>query len=78
MTPLARAACAHAAGRGATAVEAAARRSSGASGTAWGDGFVGYAAALERAGFVAVEGRTPQRVLMRWRPDGPDFSASPA
>jgi GNAT superfamily N-acetyltransferase len=68
MTDLARAACAHAAARGATAVEAAARRPGGS--MAWGEGFVGMAPALLRAGFVEVEDRTPLRVLMRWTPPG--------
>jgi hypothetical protein len=66
MTTLARAACAHAAARGATAVEAAARRPGGS--MAWGEGFTGLVPALLRAGFVEVEDRTPLRVLMRWSP----------
>ena len=66
MTGLARAACTHAAGHGATAVEAAAiapRKP-----LIWGDGYVGIASALARAGFVAVEQRTELRTLMRWTP----------
>lgn len=66
MTELARAACAHAAALGATAVEAAARRPGGS--MAWGEGFTGLVPALTRAGFVEVEDRTPLRVLMRWTP----------
>jgi len=66
MTELARAACAFAAGRGAPAVEAAARRPTEA--MAWGEGFTGLIPALARAGFVEVEARTPLRVLMRWTP----------
>lgn len=66
MTPLARAACAHAEAHGATAVEAAARRPGGS--MAWGEGFTGLVPALLRAGFVEVESRTPLRVLMRWVP----------
>jgi GNAT superfamily N-acetyltransferase len=66
MTTLARAACAHAAARGATGVEAAARRPGGS--MAWGEGFTGLVPALLRAGFVEVEDRTPLRVLMRWTP----------
>lgn len=66
MTALARAACRHAAGQGAAAVEAAAielRRK-----PVWGEGYVGIVPALERAGFRAVERRSPTRVLMRWVP----------
>lgn len=66
MTRLAHAACAFAALRGATAVEAAAlkprpelQRS---------DGFVGLVPALERAGFRTIEERSAVRVLMRWTP----------
>lgn len=66
MTALARAACAHAAARGATAVEAAARRKAGS--FAWGEGFTGLVPSLEAAGFTEVEYRTPLRVLMRWTP----------
>jgi GNAT superfamily N-acetyltransferase len=66
MTELARAACAHAASHGATAVEAAARRPGGS--MAWGEGFVGLVPALARAGFVEIDDRTPLRVLMRWVP----------
>jgi GNAT superfamily N-acetyltransferase len=66
MTGLARAACGFAAAEGAAAVEAAARRPGGS--MAWGDGYTGLVPALERAGFVEVEERTPLRVLMRWTP----------
>jgi GNAT superfamily N-acetyltransferase len=66
MTELARAACAHAAARGATAVEAAARRREGS--FLWGEGFTGLVPSLAAAGFAEVETRTPLRVLMRWVP----------
>ena len=58
------------ASNGATAVEAAARRPrpDPEAPLAWGEGFVGLVPALERAGFAAVEDRTPLRVLMRWTP----------
>lgn len=70
MTALARAACGHAAGNGAAAVEAAARRpgGSGAAAMAWGEGFTGLVPALARAGFREIEDRSPLRVLMRWTP----------
>jgi len=66
MTTLAEAACRHAAEHGAVAVEAAPvapRRP-----LVWGEGFVGIASALERAGFAIVERRTELRSLMRWTP----------
>jgi GNAT superfamily N-acetyltransferase len=66
MTALARAACDFAAGRGAAAVEAAAIELERK--PAWGEGYVGFVPALERAGFRAVERRSPTRVLMRWEP----------
>ncbi|SDE29713.1 GNAT family N-acetyltransferase [Rhodospira trueperi] len=66
MTVLAREACAFAARHGAAAVEAAPitpRRP-----LMWGEGYVGIASALERAGFLVVETRTDLRSLMRWVP----------
>jgi GNAT superfamily N-acetyltransferase len=68
MEALARAACAHAAGQGAAAVEAAPIEPHRP--LIWGEGFVGLRAPLERAGFREVERRTPRRALMRWTPDG--------
>ena len=67
MTQLARAACAFAAEHGAQAVEAGAIAPQ--TPLIWGEGYVGIATALARAGFVTVEQRTKLRVLMRWRPD---------
>lgn len=67
MEALARAACAHAAAHGATAVEAAAIRPR--RDLTWGEGFVGIASALARAGFETVEERGEVRSFMRWRPD---------
>lgn len=66
MTALAGAACAHAARAGARAVEAAALEPKRP--MIWGEGFVGLASALSRAGFVPVERRSETRVLMRWTP----------
>ena len=66
MTNLARAACAHAAQNGATAVEAAALKPRPS--LQRGEGFVGLVPALVRAGFAEVEERSPTRVLMRWMP----------
>jgi GNAT superfamily N-acetyltransferase len=66
MTALAREACSFAAAHGADAVEAAPiepRRP-----LIWGEGYVGIASALERAGFGVVERRTDIRSLMRWTP----------
>jgi GNAT superfamily N-acetyltransferase len=63
---LATAACTFAISHGATAVEAAARRPGGS--MMWGAGFEGFVPALARAGFVEIEDRTPQRVLMRLVP----------
>ncbi len=66
MTDLARAACAFAAARGATVVEAAPIRPKPE--LQWSDGYVGLVPALERAGFEAVEPRGKVRLFMRWRP----------
>lgn len=68
MTALAEAACRHAAAQGATAVEAAPIAPNRE--LVWGEGYVGIAPALARAGFAEVERRTPRRPLMRWTPEG--------
>ena len=67
MTRLATAACSHAAGQGAEAVDAAALKPRPDLQRC--DGFVGLVPALERAGFRSVEERSAVRVLMRWTPD---------
>jgi GNAT superfamily N-acetyltransferase len=67
MTELARAACTYASERGASAVEAAALEPKRP--MMWGEGFVGLASALARAGFTEVERRSETRVLMRWVAD---------
>ncbi|MEM1316346.1 MAG: GNAT family N-acetyltransferase, partial [Pseudomonadota bacterium] len=66
MTALAEAACRLAADHGAQAVEAAPlepRRE-----LQWGEGYVGVASALARAGFEVVERRSDLRPFMRWTP----------